>query len=199
MVSFGQVRTGYSVAVVASAAFALSGCLSGPTYGTGKGSNVQLLEDLTSIASIGTDKKKQIDYTPRPGIVEPPEGTVLPQPEQSLASKENPQWPESPEETRKRLRGEANAARENGNGSTYRSPLADDPTTSEQYKAFREAKANAKGSYEGRRYLSDPPTEYRIPAETAPVDELGESEYEKEKRRKAAAKKEKNGWSLWPF
>ena len=42
---------------------------------------------------------------------------------------------------------------------------------------------------------------YRVPSETAPIGDLGEPEFKKERRRKKAAQKEK-GWqigNLWPF
>ena len=71
--------------------------------------------------------------------------------------------------------------------------------TAEQTEKFREARAVQKGAYSGRRYLSDPPAGYRQPADTAPVDELGESEFKKEQRRKEAARKSKGGFRIWPF
>lgn len=176
----------------------LSGCLGGPTYGTGTSQNAQLLQDITSIASIGSPGKPQkTEYNPRPDIIEPPEGVSLPQPQQSLATKDNPAWLESPEETRARLRETASVNRDN---KPYTSPLAspDDNVSQEQWEKFREAKANARGAYSDRRTLSDPPMAYREPAETAPVGELGETEYDKEKRREAEAKQKKT-LKLWPF
>ncbi len=191
-------RSGCVIAGATAVSAFLSGCLGGPTYGTGTSQNVQLLQDITSIASIGSPGKNQkTDYKPRPEIVEPPEGATLPQPQQSLASKDNPAWLESPEETRARLRETASVNRDR---KPYTSPLAspDDNVSSEQWQQFREAKANAKGAYSDRRTLSDPPMAYREPADTAPVGELGESEYDKEKRREAEAK-EKKSFKLWPF
>ena len=40
-----------------------------------------------------------------------------------------------------------------------------------------------------RRTLTEPPIEYRQPAETAAADELGEDEFKKQRRLKAEAKK----------
>jgi hypothetical protein len=40
-----------------------------------------------------------------------------------------------------------------------------------------------------RRTLTEPPLDYRQPAETAPTDELGEDEFKKQRRLKAEAKK----------
>ncbi len=177
---------------------ALSGCVSSPTYGTEKTANAHLVDGISSLVSLTPPKKKsEVTYVPRPDLVEPPEGAALPVPQQSVASKDNPQWLESPEETRKRLIEEADSGSfDNG------SPLAKNPTSKEQFEQFRQARANQKGAYEGRRYLSDPPTGYRQPSETAPIGELGESEFKKEQRRKAAARKAKGGFSLgklWPF
>lgn len=194
-------RTGCTVAGAIAASLVLSGCVSSPTYGTDKTANAQLIDDLSNFVSIRPPKRNsEVAYAPRPSIVEPPEdsGSTLPVPQASLASKDNPQWPESPEETRQRLRDEAEDARGN-----YRSPLAtgSGAVTAEQREQFRQAKAVQKGAYSGRRYLSDPPAEYRQPADTAPVDDLGEPEFKKERARKKAAQKE-NGWkigNLWPF
>lgn len=189
-----------AIAAVA-ASMMLSGCLGGPTYGTGRSANAQLVDDVMSIASITPPKSgSEVAYKPRPDIVTPPPGTALPAPQQSLASRENPQWPESPEETRQRLVDDATNA---DNKPGYRSPLGqgDNSTTPEQRKQFQEAKAQQKGAYAERRLLSDPPEEYREPAATAPTDELGEPEYVKERRRKKQAQK-KDGFSLgklWPF
>ncbi len=65
--------------------------------------------------------------------------------------------------------------------------------TREAYKArLAETK---QGSETSRKYLSEPPLTYRQPAETAPVGDIGEDEFKKERRAKAAARK-KNSWSL---
>lgn len=190
-----KVRTVCVLVGAVSVSAVLSGCVS-PTYGTEKTANAHLMDGIGSMVSIAPPKKKsEVTYVPRPALVEPPEGAALPLPQQSVASKENPQWLESPEETRKRLIEEADSGNTRFNGS----PLAKNPTSKEQFEKFRQARANQKGAYEGRRYLSDPPPEYRLPAESAPADDLGESEFQKEKRRKAAARKAKSGFRIWPF
>lgn len=190
-----KVRTVCALVGAVSVSALLSGCVS-PTYGTEKTANAHLMDGIGSMVSIAPPKKKsEVTYVPRPALVEPPDGAALPVPQQSVASKDNPQWLESPEETRKRLIEEADSGNTRFNGS----PLAKNPTSKEQFEKFRQARANQKGTYEGRRYLSDPPPEYRLPAETAPADELGESEFQKEKRRKAAARKSKRGFRIWPF
>ena len=49
--------------------------------------------------------------------------------------------------------------------------------------------ASNQGSPTVRRTLSEPPLEYRQPAETAPTGELGEDEFKKQRRLKAEARK----------
>ena len=56
---------------------------------------------------------------------------------------------------------------------------------------------NKQGSATSRKYLSEPPLEYRVPAETAAVGDVGEDEWKKERRRKAGHTKKGGGW--WPF
>ena len=192
-----SIRTVCALVGGVSMTLVLGGCVSSPTYGTHKTANQHLIDGLTSMVSIAPPKKdSKVTYKPRPDLVDPPEGTPLPPPQSSLASKENPQWPESPEETRARLIAEAD---NDTNPIDRGGPLSTPAESSEQFRKFREARANQKASYEGRRYLSDPPVEYRVPADTAPADELGETEFKKEQRRKAAARKEKGGFKIWPF
>lgn len=195
-----EFRTGCAIAGAVAASVLVSGCVSSPTYGTGKTANAHLVDDLTKIVSIAPPQKKSEQaYAPRPSIVKPPEGATLPQPQASLSSDENPQWLESPEETRERLRQEASEKR----NSSYRSPLAssEDNISPEQWAKFKEAKAAQRTLSSTRRNLTDPPLEYREPAETAPTDDLGEPEYIKERRRKKAAQKDKGFklGNLWPF
>lgn len=199
-------RVSVSVAGLLAACLTLSGCL-GPTYGTDKSSGEQLLGDLadaTSLKSI-TQKEKDIKYQPRPGLVLPGKDgkQALVEPQQSIAGKNNPQWLESPEDTRSRLKAEAVANQDN---PTYRSPLAQAKangqklSSDEQLAAYRAARAEQKGAYDGRRFLSDPPTGYREVASSGQLEDLGEPESKKEKRRKkeAASAKQDNKWWL-PF
>jgi hypothetical protein len=205
----------------------LGGCtLGAPTYGTGTPSDVQLLDDVTGIITVTPKEKKHIDYKPRPELVRPKPGeevAVLPPPQDDVATSSNPAWPESPEQRRARMRAEATA---NQDDSNYVPAIANDisPASSEpppqrtqgtpvpaggyaspeqQRKEFKRRMAvNNQGSPTERRYLSEPPLSYRQPAATAPADELGEDEWKKEKDRKRAARKKKNGTffgDLWPF
>ena len=195
------IRKTSVLAVAVTMSVVVAGCTSSPRYGTDKTANAHLLDGLGSLVSLTPNKKNsEVAYKPRPELVRPPEGAPLPQPQQSLASKENPQWLESPEDTRRRL-----VAEQDDNTNRFgqaKTVLTSDPSTKEQFEQFRQARANQKGAYEGRRYLSDPPTDYRTPVDSAPTDVLGESEFKKEQRRKAAARKEKGGINLgrlWPF
>ena len=71
-------------------------------------------------------------------------------------------------------------------------------SAAEQTEAYREARRLQMGAYaDKRRYLSDPPIEYRRLPEEAQAD-LGEPEKQKERRRKKEAKAAKQS-SWWPF
>lgn len=62
---------------------------------------------------------------------------------------------------------------------------------------FQENLKISRGAYtDRRRFLSDPPAEFRQPAETAAVGDVGEPERAKERRRKAAATKDSKGFRL---
>lgn len=196
-------RIGMNAVALAAAGALLSGCIGGPTYGTDKTQTEQLVDDLGNAISLPTNKAASIQYAPRPGIVQPPKGDLtLPPPQPSVASSENPNWPESPEETRKRLVAEVDESNVGKSIKTGESPRMIDggrPVNSDQQvQEFRQALSVQQGKYTGRRFLSDPPTGYRQPSATAPVGELGTPEKQKERERLAAAKKEKSG-GWWPF
>lgn len=211
--------------MLAACGFILAGCLGAPTYGTDKTATEQLLDDIGSMASLPTRRTTSINYVPRPDIVRPPQDGAagdLPPPQPSLASSENPDWPESPEETRKRLLAEID---ENADRPGFRSPLGGrtasfeerdevmsprgrdeglEPrsarrTAAEQRAAYQRARQTEQGTYSGRRYLSDPPSEYKQPSETAPIGDLGTPERAKERERLEAAKKNNGKRRWWPF
>jgi len=201
------IRFGLTVAGTIAAATMLSGCLGDPTYGTGQTQSEHLADGLGNLISMPSNKGADIDYAPRPNIVQPPKGDagVLPPPQTDLASKGNPNWPESPEDVRKRMIAQVD--KENGN--TKELPLGASPRlwdggrpavdNSKQTKQFREALAVQQGNYQGRKFLSDPPSDLKQPASTAPTDQFGKSEQAKERERIAAAKKKGTGKSWWPF
>jgi hypothetical protein len=196
-----RVRTG--LLGLFGASLLLTGCM-GPTYGTDKTAGEQLVDDLGNAIMIqpGNDEAKKIRYQPRGKLVVPKDQTALVTPQDSVAGKDNPQWLESPEDMRERLRTEADEKRDDPN---YRSPLVTQNatnrklSTAEQTEAYREARRLQMGAYsDKRRYLSDPPVEYRKMPEEAQAD-LGEPEKQKERRRKKEAKAAKQGSSWWPF
>jgi hypothetical protein len=198
MTSWFRVAVGI-LGVTASAA-ALTGCVSSPTYGTNKTAAEHLMDDVGSVLDITPQSKNdKIAYQPNPKLVVPARKDQLAAPQQSLAdSKNNPKWVESPEETRQRLREEAD---QQGNG--YRSPLlgqtAANQTKSlaEQRQAYRDARKIDQGIYsDKRRFLSDPPLDYRK-VDQAELTDLGTPEKVKERERKkeaAAAKQTKGKW-----
>ncbi|HBF29882.1 hypothetical protein [Rhizobium sp.] len=207
MVKAGMFRVGATVLSVFAACSALSGCVGGPTYGTDKTAMEQLGDDVTSAVSLGGNKPKNSDarYNPRPDLVLPPKGTAadLVAPQQPLASKDNPDWVESPEDTRKRLVAEAD---ENKDTPGYRSPLLSGygtngtMTETQKWEAFRKAREEQKGAYiDQRRLLSDPPASYRT-LDPAVADDLGEPELKKAKQREKDAKATNSDKSWWqPF
>lgn len=197
-----RVRTG--LLGLLGGSLLLTGCM-GPTYGTDKTAGEQLIDDLGNAVMIQPDNKdaKNIRYQPRGSLVVPKDKVALASPQQSVSSKDNPEWLENPEEMRERLREEADA---NTNNPRYRSPLvsqnsqAGEIGVASQTQAYRDARRLQMGAYsDKRRYLSDPPIDYRRLPEEATAD-LGEPEKQKERRRKKeakAAKQSKSGW--WPF
>ena len=188
--------------VVAASSLALGGCVSSPTYGTGKSSGSQLLEDVGNLASIAPKPKEKIDYAPRPELVRPAAGALLPAPQEAATTTAAANWPESPEQRRARLKADATARQndplfvptiKNDGFGVQEGPL----TPAEQQASFRAArKANTAGSPNTRAFLSEPPLEYRAPSDTAAVGEIGEDELKKEKRLKREAQK-KGGGKSW--
>jgi len=174
----------------------LSGCMSSPTYGTGKTANVQLLEDVTGAFGAGSlmggnRQEAEIAYTPRGQLVKPASLEVLPEPQQSMASAENPAWPESPEERRRRIRADATESGRTSEAVAF--------TSAAQRAEIQQLRRQAnQGESDNRRYLSEPPLEYRVPEATAVSGELGEDEFRKAQRAKRAAGK--SSWrDLLPF
>jgi hypothetical protein len=204
-------RVAIGAAGILAATLTLSGCMGSPTYGTDKTAMEHLVDDLGSsvaIAPKSQDTKRNLKYNPRPSLVvaTKQQGAELPPPQASLANRENnANWVESPEETRARLREEAD---ENKDNPRYRSPLlagkgqAGQLTESQKWEAFRKAKADAENvdiAGTPRRSLAEPPTQYRQ-ADAAVLADVGEPESQKEKRRKkeaAAAGKNSSWWQ--PF
>jgi len=195
--------------------FALSGCMSSPAYGTGRTAARQLLECVSGILSLGPGETERIEYKPRPKLVTPANRAELPPPQQSVVEAGTGVWPESPEERRARIRAEATENRDDPSfRPTVRSDKPDvallDPMSPEVMRnqtvpvsaASRREEFNRRlavarqGNPEVRRFLSEPPLEYRAPAPTAPTDDIGEDEAKKERKREAEARK-KGGKRSW--
>jgi hypothetical protein len=194
-------------ALVAVSAVALSGCVGmAPTYGTGKAADTQLMEDVTGMFSLsGSKKREQIDYKPRPELVKPADtkNAPLPAPQDNITTASaGGAWPESPEARLARVRADATAKRDDlGFEPEVDMPIEKNRrsiSVDKQRKDFNERLAMSnQGSATERRYLSEPPLEYRQPAATAATDDVGEDEWKKEKRRKAGHTKKGSSW--WPF
>lgn len=221
----GRIATA-SAALLAGAA--LSGCVGmAPTYGTGKPADQQLMEDVTGMFSLAPKKREQIDYKPRPELVKPDADSdvaaTLPPPQENIvtASANSTAWPESPEQRRARIRAEATARQddptfepevamntENNGRAMRRATRGDDvdmnfgviSDKAKREEFNRRLAENKQGSPTSRKYLSEPPLEYRVPADSAAVNDVGEDEWKKDRRRKAAHSKKASGtWSWIPW
>lgn len=212
-----RVRTIMVAPVMASGLF-VAGCVGAPTYGTDKTATEQLTSDISGMFSMKPRSTGVSDYKPRPELVKPASLNQLPAPQEKVASIDNPAWPESPEQRRARIRADASA---NQDDNLYEPLIVNDlpvkstfsgktpeqlqdemsaPMSNSESKAQtaevnrRKVEAN-QGLPTKRKYLSEPPLEYRTPSQTAAVGELGEDEAKKERRiRKAATKKGDSRW-----
>lgn len=213
---FVTIKTGAFALVSMSL---LAGCSGTSTYGTGKSQEAQLFEDITSIASLGSGKKKKkINYISRPKLVKPPIHAGLPTPAESIETQSG-YYPVDPETKRQRLLNliaesertgkalpdEVIASRkasilrptgkfanpdERDRAALYQST----ENKQELRKEFlrRKALASATKGAAPRKWLTEPPKEYRTPADSAEVGKIGE----KETDPRATNKKKKSlfGW-----
>ncbi len=181
-----MIRIGTKTVVMAALLGAVAGCF-GPTYGTGKTAGAQLAEDIGDSLSLGRKNRTKIEYAPRPDIVRPADTNSLPAPQEKI-SESSEDWPETPEQQRARILTEIEAGNRPANFVTNR----------EEAEALGASEGPGRQTVAGRRiYLTDPPTEYRQPAQTAEYGELGESEASKERARKRASNDGKTGWRRW--
>lgn len=213
-----KARARITLMALVASGLAVSGCVSSPTYGTDKSSTEQLVGDVTGLLSVAPKNRERIDYKPRPELVKPKAGQApsLPAPQQSIVTAENGVWPESPEQRRARLLADATANRDNpgwtpgiegdvnapssaavvptgASARSYESGIGKLGAEKSQREAFNKRLTESKqGSSTTRKYLSEPPLDYRQPSASAPVGDVGEDEYKKERRLKAAASK--GGW-----
>jgi hypothetical protein len=209
------------LAVVCGAPALVAACSSGVTYGTGTPTELQTIQDVSGILSLTGGDKIEIDRSPRGGIVAPPgEAAALPPPvdETTTASID---WPNDPDESRRRRQAEeANAPMSQSSLATIKDPgfrlpneafeeqakkednwdygLGPNPKFlgSNAKKHFVEMKAERGGSVDAqgnptRRYLVEPPAEYRVPDPNAPIDPTPPPEEKKKSSFKLS--------DLWPF
>jgi hypothetical protein len=185
-----------------AALFAMAGCVSSPTYGTGKTANAQLMEDVGSAFSLKPKPPTGIKYEPRPDVLKTGNASALPEPQDSV-TKQAGVWPESPEQKRARLRQEATDAQgdplfvpkiknDQPTGNKLAEQIAELNRGGSASEDFKKRKAiAAAGSPTSRKLLSEPPLDYRAPAETSAYGDLGEDEAKKERRLRAEARKKK--------
>ena len=116
--------------------------------------------------------------------MKPADTTNLPAPQEKI-SEASDEWPETPEQKRARILAEIEAGKRPENFVTSPS----------EAQALGASEGPGRATLAGRRiYLTDPPTEYREPAETAAYGELGATEASKERARKKASGSTKSGW-----
>ena len=166
----------------------VSGCMSSPTYGTGKSANAQLDVRRERHVLVQAEAKPPIEYTPRPELVKPAKATTeLPPPQESIATAANPNGPNRRSSgaracaptptpmwtiraTTRRSSDVAVSSTEDRSfkktGEAWRVPsragnasLADEKAQSEEFKKL--APGNKQGSPTMRKFLSEPPLEYR--------------------------------------
>lgn len=193
-----------ALAAALVAPLALAGCMRTATYGTGEMPEVAMFQELTGGVLSKGEKKEPIAYQPRAPLVMPPTASALPPPAETAAGAD-PNWPLDPNERLladappddgnpmndinqaeyRRLRplasvmpGQSNSPQDLENGkSDYYSNIVHGRRMREEF-AQALAEANGYGNRE-RRYLTDPPTEYREPEPTA----MGEFESAKKNKK----------------
>ena len=208
MVKSKSSKLSLCVSAIAMSAI-VAGCTGTSTYGTGKSQEEQLFEDLTSIAMLGSkEKKKRIDYISRPTLVKP-QTADLPSPLDENSS-ESAYFPKDPETKRAELLKRLEEAEKNGEelpeeilalrkasisrkgnrGVVYaRGEVVEkyDPgLVKRQREEFLKKKAERDGvrGAAPRRWLTEPPSKYRTPEQTAAVGEVGEKEQDPYKAKK---------------
>lgn len=161
------------------------------TYGTGKAPGAQTFEDLVGIAALSTAQKEPIDYKPRPKVLAPPSNDLLPPPANGNTAILATNWPVDPDAQAAKIRAEAAARDAAGKPMPFvrlsktpgdvqpPAPSGDPnkPLTPDELAAARKMFADARGGVAVdengnpvRRYLSDPPSEYRLPDPNSPVE-----------------------------
>jgi hypothetical protein len=173
-----------------------SGCSPTATYGTGEAPEMALFREVTG-GIMGRRKKEPIEYQPRAPLVLPPTAEQLPPPVETAAIA-SPDWPVDPNQSVAGNRSKppelpgSTDLRYGAAQAEYRrlkplvgvlpgahAPMPRDERMAtydliiggkQQREAFEKAIADAKGHDRERRFLTDPPEEYREPAATAPAE-----------------------------
>ena len=186
----------------------LTACNSGTTYGTGVSHEKQTLDGFYNMIALKPQKEPKIDYSSRPDLVMPANQDALPEPGEATANA--PQnWPVSPEqriaavredaptidgqtglmENRENLNQLATPSRKKRKYEHENDVLTVRSVVNEVNKSRQIDKDIIKYSAPtSRKYLTEPPTEYRTPTATAEAGDLGhDSEYLKKLRKKKRA------------
>lgn len=188
------IRAAPAGALVLLASGGLGGCISTATYGTGEAPESTLLSEATGGLFDKDEEKAQIDYEPRAPLVVPP-AAQLPEPAPPPSQLAAGDWPVEPvEEELEIVMSEGGGAERRAMSPEYvrrMGPLArlmnrgrgervkmsevgaarSFLTEQNGAEEFAAALAEADGlSSSERRYLTDPPSHYREPAETAPTE-----------------------------
>lgn len=204
-----MVRTSIKALALCGALGILAGCSGVTTYGTGIDPGTQTIRDITGLVKLSPDDKEQIQYQERAGIVAPPNAALPPPGEQPTVVASN--FPVDPETRRKELQRQADEAgrpgellandpafwakRPKNESSTGIDCDESDPRC--MYRKIQAAKGTLVPSAKAqkldengvpvRKYLYEPPSEYREPDPDAPMQ--------------VTERKEEGGFfsRLWPF
>lgn len=182
--SFKKILKAGAAFGVLGSLLVLAGCNT-PTYGTGRSVELAMIEELTgNLAGGGKKKQAPIEYKARSELVLPP-SAQLPAPEQKLALAQTAAWPNDPDQNRAAKNTSGEIPEEFRKGRLARGAIQRNPDVSpidvtemntaqrlEAQRKFREQRAAmGTGSATERRYLTDPPVEYRVPSANAPQPE----------------------------
>ncbi len=167
----------------------IAGCSPTATYGTGESPEIAMFREMTG-GFLGERKEEEIEYQPRAPLVLPPSAEELPAPADTAAAT-SPDWPVGRDERIAAMRpDESNDPRHGGSQAEYRrlkplvgvlpsAPAVENEgspyaivNNKRQREEFRKALAEAEGYGQSseRRFLTDPPTQYREPSASAPAE-----------------------------
>lgn len=139
-----------------------------------------MIEEFTGNLTGSKKKKEPIEYKARAELVLPP-NSQLPPPEEKTALSQSAAWPDDPDQTRP-ANTSGEIPEEFRRGRLARGSSVQDPNVSpidvtemntaqrlEAQRKFREQRAAmTSGDPTHRKYLTDPPVEYRVPSPDAP-------------------------------